>query len=849
MEKKYDENQQAVINFDNGKAIVLGAPGCGKTDILAMRVAMATQIHGHHYDEMLCVTFTNRASRNMKERVKQVVGNEALNRLFIGNLHRFCIRFLFENEIIPIDTCLIDDVDQHEILDEMLYIKSSRAYRIGLITTHVQREFMVANGFPARLFPQLGKLDESSTARRYAQYKRENHLIDFDDLLLLTYKALMEPNYRRYKYASYKWIQVDEMQDLTPLQFAIIEKLVAPDFSSVVYLGDQQQAIYSFLGAQEKNVVSLINEAGDNVFLLYNNYRSPAYLLNVLNDFATDVLDANAKLLPTTRNHTTLDDGLVAVHCNDNEQAEVAAMLVRNLTSKSKACESTAVLVRNNAMAEEISQALNNNKIKHIKITNKDIFKSSSFKMLYSHFAVVANEARYNDWTQILYLTRCFTKKTSAARFVSDARQLGLLPSDLMDYENSSYFIEFDRAYQNDEIVVFDTETTGLNAFEDDIIQIAAMRLRNGSPVYGSEIDIIIKTNKEIPTLLGGKPNPMVKVYEERRIAGNDVAHNKFFLDAQEAFETFVNYVGDAHLMGHNIVFDTLILDNNIKRRTRGITMNERPCWDTLKLSRMLDPKLRLHSLGSLLEAYGLAGINSHVAIDDIKATISLAQYCHNRVLALLPQHIQLLTADSTQAVQKKLLIMYRHHYMHTKNLLHSSTIDHEHSFMAEFKHIYNKFVDLSFIKPIHMFKYMCELFEKIMVHDPPSQRYFYQQLNNHLYELRTYNEGDLLQNGIIRENVHIMTVHKAKGLEFDNVILTNVNNGAYPHYNSDNLLDDAKVLYVGMSRARKRLYLTYVMRVSSFLRDNPRVYKHFYEMPQEQKERLLSLNRLFSSK
>lgn len=153
-------------------------------------------------------------------------------------------------------------------------------------------------------------------------------------------------------------------------------------------------------------------------------------------------------------------------------------------------------------------------------------------------------------------------------------RDIGLTPLDLMYYENSSYYIEFCNSYNNKEIVLFDTETTGLDVFNDDIIQIAAMKMRNGTIVPGSELDIIIKmdgTKKIPPTLHNGFINPMVEEYKKRSTGEQN--ENQYFMEPEDAFEFFINYVGDAELLGHNVNYDVHILENNIKRRTKNLVL------------------------------------------------------------------------------------------------------------------------------------------------------------------------------------------------------------------------------------------------------------------------------------
>ena len=107
--KTYDKEQLKAIHATGGYYLVLAPPGCGKTDILSERIVRAKQ-QGVDFEDMLCLTFTNRASRGMRDRVKQKVGEDACN-IFVGNVHRYCSNFLYTNALVPENSSIIDDDD------------------------------------------------------------------------------------------------------------------------------------------------------------------------------------------------------------------------------------------------------------------------------------------------------------------------------------------------------------------------------------------------------------------------------------------------------------------------------------------------------------------------------------------------------------------------------------------------------------------------------------------------------------------------------------------------------------------------------------------------------------------
>ena len=200
------------------------------------------------------------------------------------------------------------------------------------------------------------------------------------------------------------------------------------------------------------------------------------------------------------------------------------------------------------------------------------------------------------------------------------------------------------------------------------------------------------------------------------------------------------------------------------------------------------------------------------MADDDIVATYSLAEYCFNQANDMKDTIMQYLTNNS--AIAELLREKYGEIYLQAKSSLYSRTHNDTCAIVRELKKVYNFYVSSKTISPVSKFQYICDFLEKNVI-DVENEPSLYEQLSNHIMDLNTYKEADLCddeKNSVIKEKVFIATVHKAKGLEFENVIVYGTINDIYPFFANRNdpeaRKEDARKLYVAISRAKKRLCL-----------------------------------------
>ena len=861
-----DKYQIPVVEASQGYHLVLASPGCGKTHILAERIRYARE-RGVKYEDMLCLTFTNRAAREMTNRIQKVVGGD-FSELMVGNVHRFCSKFLFEQGRIPADSAIIDDEEAVSIIadyrneDEEGVTRDFNRYKgyqtiiffqhfiyqlehqhpwkyylhpesftdddreavkhicasqkieydeqaVVNIYHHAQEYMDEANvpGLDGKTADRIRVLLwKMYYANCYARYKEENHLFDFEDLLLYTYDIYRsDPTCKRYP-----WIQVDEVQDLNGMQLAIIDLLTAEDNPMVMYLGDEQQAIFSFMGAKVETLTLLKMRCKGNIHHLQRNHRSPKYLLDVFNDYAEKQLKIDRELLPLSDNDTKATSGDLRIIHSSTIEAEHKDITTEALSLyEQNKEERTAVIVSANSDADRISEAMTEAGLTHFKVSGRDLFDTPDVKLLLAHLSVLSNEHNSIAWTRIMKGVRAFPSHALARRFNWKLKQLALSPSDFLLYPESCYTAEFLRAYNEEEIVVFDTETTGLNVFQDDIIEIAAIRIKGGE-VVGEPLDLYIETDKPILPMLGDKENPMYAIYHEKMSTGE-------LLSPSDALQRFLAYVGTSPILAHNANYDYNILDNNLQRYCKDtMQAHEIRCFDSLKLIRLLAPSLHSYKLESLLETFHLAGVNSHQAIDDVKATVSLVRLCAEKAREKQAQQVAFIRHPKVKPFANVLRSNYGECYREAVNRLYKLSTDHEPVLVSELSAAYNAFRSDGLINDIPRLDYILRYLRIDMLTDETVANALAPQLSQYVMDINTLKEADFCNSKSILERIYVTTVHKAKGLEFDNVIIFDAADGRYPNaYNKTKQQDeeDARKFYVAMSRAKRRLFIAYALQ------------------------------------
>lgn len=850
--RNFDPWQQEAIEISGGRHLVLAPPGCGKTDILTERVVHAHE-NGVEYGDMLCLTFTNRAAKGMAQRIADRTGNPVPDDLFVGNIHRYCSQMLFNEGLVNHNSAIIDESDVENIIQEELckrmHIESRTTelmrFQHGLqqMVLGMRGDLVLHNelfhaGGVSKVCDVLGQpFDEENIAaiysnidnlmqrysileelpaanlmrlaKAYERYKAENDLLDYDDLLILAYHylsregtllrqphaAATSPNLGEDPPRKYCWIEIDEVQDLNALQFAIVDLLATPD-ATIVYLGDEQQAIFSFIGAKLETLHELKHRCQDHIHHLHTNYRSPRYLLDLQNDFALQNLGISRDMLPScVEDSSPSPQDLCLLNVGDAQLESYYAARFAKRYGDLHPKERVAILVSTNREADDISELMSGMGLSHFKISGTDLFSLPTLRLLTAHLTVLTDETVFIAWARLLWGLGVTPTYTAARNLMRDLRRVALLPSDFLLYPDSSYLQEFIHVYDNEELVIFDTETTGLDVYHDDIIQIAAVRVRQGK-VVGKPFNVILETDKELPETVGGHLNPMLEVYRNSRR-----------YPRTEGLRKFIDYCKGKVLVGHNVEYDYQILNHNLQRDCSELRL-EQYCpryFDTLKYIRLIRPRLRHYKLVHLLEVLHLEGQNSHRADDDILATLSLLNFCHHNATQLIAQQ-RLFVSDHHKPLER-----FRKRYadLYLQGL--ASADKSNSSIVDELHRVYNQLTEKGLTNSVEKWSHFIHYLEHDLIRADlyPTLR---QQLERYITDITTSKEADLCS-GSLQEQYIISTVHKAKGLEFDTVIVYRAVDGNYPgsrSWTEKQIQEDARRLFVALSRSKKRLCVLY---------------------------------------
>ncbi len=387
--KNLNESQTNAVKQTEGPVLILAGAGSGKTTTIISRLAYLIEEVGIPASNTLTLTFTNKAAKEMKERSLNMISTSAYPPL-LCTFHKFGLLFLkFNIHLLKRanNFVVIDTDDKKRIIK-----KINSELPTPLIASEISR-YKNSLMTPDDAYKQAELFNYKQIAevyREYENYLHENNLVDFDDLIALTFK-LLDENSELAEVTSkkYQYIMIDEYQDTNELQLKLLEKLCTTH-TNLCVVGDDDQSIYGWRGAHIRNIMEFDQDfEGTKVFKLEENYRSRSPILKVANALIEHNRSRLGKKLIATRGS---GDDVTILNSNDeNEEARKISTKINKLLDSGVGANSIAILYRVNVLSRSIEEGLNRASIPYKLVGGQRFFDRAEVKDLISYIRVITN--------------------------------------------------------------------------------------------------------------------------------------------------------------------------------------------------------------------------------------------------------------------------------------------------------------------------------------------------------------------------------------------------------------------------------------------------------------------------
>ncbi|MFQ9957519.1 MAG: DNA helicase PcrA, partial [Turicibacter sp.] len=390
---KMNPQQKEAILTTEGQLLVMAGAGSGKTRVLTHRIAYLMSEKQVSPYNILAITFTNKAAREMKERVEKLIGERGKD-VWISTFHSMCVRILRRDiDLIGYDLNfgILDDADQLSVIKTVMEDlnldpkRQSPKYFLSQIS-NAKNELKT----PSDLNKEFENEDVIRVYEKYQQTLFKNNRVDFDDLLMLTVHLFEKhPEVLSFYQNKFQYIHIDEYQDTNHAQYKIVT-LLAEKFRNICVVGDSDQSIYSWRGANIENILSFESDYPDaSVVLLEQNYRSKQMILNAANDVIKNNSGRRDKQLWSDRG----EGEAIEYHRASDGDVEANYIADKIAYMRRDACDyhDFAVLYRTNSQSRAIEQALLRQNIPYRLVGGQSYFKRKEIKDLMAYLRLICN--------------------------------------------------------------------------------------------------------------------------------------------------------------------------------------------------------------------------------------------------------------------------------------------------------------------------------------------------------------------------------------------------------------------------------------------------------------------------
>ncbi|WP_455629367.1 3'-5' exonuclease [Megamonas funiformis] len=850
----FNKKQQQVINELNQNILLSAGAGTGKTNVLSYRVANILNKNRANADEILCLTFTNKACRELKNRITSQLDFETANKITIRTIHGFAYQVITttakKSQTIFKEFVIFDDEDQKTLIRQTIAnFPKARALDIQYIvncieqlkqeralkhiytkdieddyTTIYHQHLKFNKTFNQQQNDNLTKFfqfDGLNIIINYELALQQMHGLDYKDLIANAYRLFQDENICSSWRKRYKYIMIDEMQDTSSFEYTMLENLFPAN--NIMLCGDEFQTIYEWRGSNPQKILTAFTEKYNPLIINFNeNYRSTRLLLEMayntlINLFHKETISHSyAKNLLSKSSELGHKIELKQANSLANEAQWIFQNIV-NLLPLVKTPTQIAILVRQNNYLQNLTLHLNylaniyNQKnqetpIHFIQIDNIRFFKRQEIKDILSIMKYLINPNDYLSLQRILInlipnIGIRTIKQISSAEYL----QNGLRLSDFINanFQNPNYepFSDLISAYLSKDIIVFDIEGTGTDIFADNIIQLSAIKIRKGKKI--AEFNRYLKSDKPV-----GDSEKVHHISDEYLQTHGE--------NPKLVLQEFCQFIQYAIITGHNIRgYDMDILNQNLLKHNLKPVDFSNINFDTLDLVRRFYPNLPNHKLEFLSNHFQFETKSNHNSLDDVFATWELLhKLLEDKIIPTAKKRSELINKQKNKFIHVAQIFQKLHNILND-NLLLENLIT---QIVKEFDlvNIYKANATQDGAVRLENIRNLFRLAKA--------------ELNSHrgtngikeLLEYASLSNTDLDSLTSSHPKIPIITIHQAKGLEFDYEFLAGMNDDIFPSYfstrNGSITEEEKRLFYVAITRAKKALFLSSSGRPSRLL-------------------------------
>jgi len=818
-------SQDQVIGSLDRNILLLAPAGTGKTDTLARRIANVLNQGIATADQILCLTFTNRACKEIQERVLGLAVGQVGN-VTVKTFHSFCcdvIRQEAKRETdIPEEFIVFDELDclelikaiisRHELADSLQrfigLVKSSRIRSWGMTDRQIIQELddLSPNPIARICSSNQGEIDREfyqnlihyghKLIDKYDRLLHEQGGLDFDDLQIEAYRLFQVPDIAERWAERYRFIHIDEVQDTSLAEYQILSKIF--HHSQILVCGDYFQTIYQWRGSNPENVFDWFIENFDPIKVTFQkNYRATAKLLRathgyLLNAFQDQIIQRFHT--PDIEIFSNSEGDSIEIASFEDIQEE-AEWIYRSIQRQPE--RRVAILTRTNRMNSTLSEyfeAFNqtqpeSKQVKFFTVDQFKFFRRQEIKDLLAYLKLVVNKYDDQSLQRILkrFLKTTGTKGVAAAK-QPDFRKSGLRLIDLIDPVTNHFgepYSQLISALDDQRVVIFDVETNGRDLLKSEIVQIAAIKI----DAEGRELDRFERFLKIHGTV--GNTQQIHHISDEFLASRGE--------SSEDVLVEFARFIEGCHIVGHNVQFDIDMLRSQLIRC--GLPCDQAISFDdTANIARRFIHDLKNYKLETLCQHFHTDVRADHNAMHDVLATGEI-------LVQMINQKIR-----PAEDLRRKLLQKFAGRFQTLTQQIETlrvqatscrpiELLDQIIEF-SQIKRVYSN--ELHRLDNIEEFRQIVVAFDKRENHGFHSVRDLLQitALSNTELDRLTGLDSE-------QQRIPIITVHQAKGAEFDWVFLAGAHESGYPSYYSQKEgreLEERRLFYVAMTRAKQKL-------------------------------------------